>query len=199
MFCGNCGKQIDDNSNVCAYCGVMVEHNNVAESKSKYARVFVEPNESYIASLGDSYLNSVLANKNIKQCIAFLSDKRIYLRGNMIDINSGKLERFNIQKTIDLEDITGTGFIYASPEVWKLVLAIILPIIGLFFYFFGVIPGGIASILLIVSYMKNRETLFFIEYAGGCIKFDASIYGLAESQDFEKQIRRAKNQVKGKK
>ena len=102
----------------------------------------------------------------------------------MIDINNGSIERFNMQKTIDLEDITGTGFVYASPQIWKLVLAVLT-------LFTIIIP-----ILLVVSYFKNRDTLFFIEYAGGCIKFDASIYGLAESQDFEKQIRRAKNKIK---
>jgi hypothetical protein len=54
----------------------------------------------------------------------------------------------------------------------------------------------IVPVLLIISYIKNRKTLFFIEYAGGGIRFDSSIYGLVESQDFEKQIRRAKNKVK---
>lgn len=135
--------------------------------------------------LGNSYLNSFLTGKKINRCIALLSDKRIYLRGNMLDVNIGKLERFNMQKTIDLEDITGTGFLFASSQLWKLILAIITA------------PTIIPAILLIVSYIKGRNTLFFIEYAGGCIKFNASIYGLAESQDFEKQIRRAKNKIKG--
>lgn len=186
MFCGNCGKQIDDTINVCPYCGVMVEKDAVAGNDSKYSKIFVEPDENYIGSLGNGYLNSVLTDRGIKRCVAILSDKRIYLRGNMIDLNSGKIERFNMQKTIDLEDITGTGFVFASPQVWKLILAILTA------------PVIIPAIILIVSYIKNRNTLFYIEYAGGCIKFDASIYGLAESQDFEKQIRRAKNHVKGK-
>lgn len=190
MFCGNCGKQIDDSCNVCPYCGTRikqdtrVEKDVVKEKDVTYKVIFVEPDENYLGSLGNGYTNSFLTNKKIKRCIALLSDKRVYLRGNMVDINSGKIERFNMQKTIDLEDITGTGFVYSSPQVWKLVLAILT------------IPVIIPAILLIVSYLKGRNTLFFIEYAGGCIKFDASIYGLAESQDFERQIRRAKNHVK---
>ncbi len=199
MFCGNCGKEIEDTSEFCPYCGAVVEKEVPAANNSKYAKIFVEPNENYIDALGNNYLNSFLTDKKIDCCMAFLSDKRVYLRGNMIDINSGKLERSDIQKTIDLEDITGTGFVYSSSQIWKLVLAIIFPIIGLFLFVIGIVPGTIASILMLVSYMKGRNTLFFIEYAGGCIKFDASIYGLAESQDFEKQIRRAKNKVKGNK
>lgn len=186
MFCGNCGKQIEDTSNVCPYCGTMVDKEVPVENDNNYIKIFIEPNEKYIGSLGNSYLNSFLTNSGIKKCIALLSDKRVYLRGNMININSGKIERFNMQQTIDLEDITGTGFIYASPQLWKLILAILTA------------PFIIPAILLIVSYLKSRNTLFFIEYAGGCVKFDASIYGLAESQDFEKQIRRAKNSLKGK-
>ncbi len=184
MFCGNCGKQIDDSCNVCPHCGTRIEKDVVKEKDDIYKVIFVEPDENYLGSLGNGYLNSFLTSKKIKRCIALLSDKRVYLRGNMVDINSGKIERFNMQKTIDLEDITGTGFVYSSPQVWKLVLAILT--------IWAIIP----AILLLVSYLKGRNTLFFIEYAGGCIKFDASIYGLAESQDFERQIRRAKNHVK---
>mgnify|MGYP000957322532 CR=1 FL=1 len=184
MFCGNCGKQIDDSCNVCPHCGTRIEKDVVKGKDDIYKVIFVEPDENYLGSLGNGYLNSFLTNKKIKRCIALLSDKRVYLRGNMVDINSGKIERFNMQKTIDLEDITGTGFVYSSPQVWKLVLAILT--------IWAIIP----AILLLVSYLKGRNTLFFIEYAGGCIKFDASIYGLAESQDFERQIRRAKNHVK---
>ncbi len=187
MFCGNCGKQIDDTAGFCPYCGTVVEKEMLTGNDSKYTKIFVEPDENYVGSLGNGYLNSFLTGRGINRCVALLSDKRVYLRGNMIDINSGKLERFNMQKTIDLEDITGTGFVFASPQLWKLVLAIITA------------PVIIPAILLIVSYIKNRDTLFAIEYAGGCIQFDASIYGLAESQDFEKQIRRAKNKVKGNK
>lgn len=182
MFCGTCGNKIDDTCNVCPYCGSIAVKESV--SNNKYERIFIEPNENYISSLGNNYLNSFLTEQKIERCVSILSDKRVYLRGNMIDVNFGEIERINMQKTIDLEDITGTGFVYSSPQIWKLVVAILTA------------PIIIPAILLLISYFKNRNTLFFIEYAGGCIKFDASIYGLAESQDYEKQIRRAKNRLK---
>ncbi|MCM1188468.1 MAG: zinc ribbon domain-containing protein [bacterium] len=204
MLCEKCGKQIEDSSNVCPHCGAMVEKDVSVGNDSNYTKIFVEPDENYIGSLGNGYIGSYLTAKSIKRCIAFLSDKRVYLRGNMIDTNSGKIQRFNMQKTIDLEDITGTGFIYSNP-LWKLILAVLLFIVSLVIFVVGDIDYTaapisaliISAILLIVSYIKGRTTLFSIEYAGGCIQFDAAIYGLAESQDFEKQIRRAKNHLKG--
>lgn len=225
MFCENCGKEIESTSKFCTNCGAVVENETLTKNDgvdtnmfengmmtdSEFVGIFVEPDENYIGSLGDCYLNSFLTSQKIKRCIALLSDKRVYLRGNMIDINGGKFSRTNIQKTIDLEDITGTGFIYVSAKLWKLILAFLLGLLALLFLgcflleelegssIFQVLVSLVSSIptiLLIVSYIKARKTLFFIEYAGGCIKFDASIYGLAESQDFEKQIRRAKNKVK---
>lgn len=231
MFCGNCGKEIEDGSKFCPFCGSgnieeEIVENNISDNN--YQKIFVEPDENYLGSLGDGYLNSFFTTNKIKTCIAFLSDKRVYLRGNMIDINGGKFSRTNIQKTIDLEDITGTGFIYISGKLWKLILAILLGLLTIwlglplltmlverrfelvelvrkrtiecvFYLLFCLLTASatlIPAILLFLSYFKARKTLFFIEYAGGCIKFDASIYGLAESQDFEKQIRRAKNKVK---
>lgn len=217
MFCENCGKEIENTSKFCTNCGAVVEKETLSQNDcvdtymlengmmtdNRFAGIFVEPDENYIGSLGDGYLNSFFTAYEINTCIAFLSDQRVYLRGNMIDINGGKFSRTNIQKTIDLEDITGTGFIYISSKLWKLILAILLGLLTFLLLLGGsgnillIAPVSlIPTILLIVSYIKARKTLFFIEYAGGCIKFDASIYGLAESQDFEKQIRRAKNKVK---
>jgi hypothetical protein len=125
--------------------------------------------------------------------------------GNMININGGKVKRTNMQKTIDIEDITGTGFEYDSPQIWKLIcgfLCLIFCLLLTFNGFSGIFSSSlflsflIVSIIFFISYVVSRNTFFFIEYAGGCIRFDSSIYGLAESQDFEKQIRRAKNKVK---
>ena len=91
-----------------------------------------------------------LTNRGIKKCIVFLSDNRIYMRGNMININSNKFERFNMHQTIDLEDITRIGFIYAGPQLWKLIIALLT------------IPLIIPAILLIVSYTKSRDTLLCV-------------------------------------
>lgn len=51
----------------------------------------------------------------------------------------------------------------------------------------------IVGILLFLAYLRKRKTLFRIEYAGGCIAFDVSLYAKAEIDDFQKQMRRAKD------
>jgi len=185
MFCGNCGKKIDDNSATCPFCGDTLTESFVQTEKNECKKFFIDPNEQYIDSLGNGYFSSFLTTRNIKRCVAVLSDKRVYLRGNMIDYNSGKLERSNTEKVINVADITGTGFVYASTQVWKLILAILT------------IPLIIPAILFLVSYLKGRNTLFVIEYAGGCIKFDASLYNLTDVHNFHKQIRLVQDSVKG--
>lgn len=194
MYCGNCGKEIKDGSAFCPFCGdnimdtekITFQTDNTTDKRQK---LFIDSTEQYIASLGDSYLNSYLASKKMERCIAMLSSKRLYLYGTMYDSNSAILSRQRIEKVVNIEDITGTGFVYQEPSLWKLIVGIILicPLVT-----------AIIGIPLLISYFKGRQSLFVIEYAGGCIKFDASIYGIAESQDFHKQIRRVQDNIKDK-
>ena len=139
-----------------------------------------------MTSLGDGYLKKFLTTGNVGHCVAVLSDKRIYLRGNVIDYNNSRLEKINIEKIVNVEDITGTGFIYASNQVWKLVLAVLTA------------PLIIPAIIFILLYIVGRKTVFFIEYAGGYIKFDASYYNLSDVHEFQKQIRLIQEQLKAK-
>lgn len=196
MYCGNCGKEIENDSKFCPYCGGNCSdedntpqiNNNINSDADKYQKLFIEPTEQHIASLGNSYLNSYLSSGKTKNCTAMLSNKRLYLYGTMYDSSSGSyLSRQRTEKVVNLEDITGTGFVYQEPSLWKLIVGIIL-----------ILPlvTAIIGILLVLSYMRERESLFVVEYAGGYIKFDASIYGIAESQDFHRQIRRVQDNLK---
>lgn len=45
----------------------------------------------------------------------------------------------------------------------------------------------------VVLYLKSRKTLFEINYAGGKIAFDISLYSKSEIDDFQKQLRHAKD------
>lgn len=59
------------------------------------------------------------------------------------------------------------------------------------------IAGGAAAglIVLVANYLRKRKTYFEINYAGGKIAFDVSLYPKAEIQDFQKQLRRAKDYI----
>ena len=97
MFCGNCGKEIENGSTFCPFCGECSAEENTP-SRSKDA--------------ADS--------------IAVLSSKKLYLYGTMYDSDNVLVSRKRIEKVVNIEDITGTGFVYQEPSLWKLVLGIIL-------------------------------------------------------------------------
>ena len=60
-----------------------------------------------------------------------------------------------------------------------------------------VIVTGLALglIVLFANYLRKRKTYFEINYAGGKIAFNVSLYPKAEIMDFQKQLRRAKDFV----
>lgn len=211
MICRNCNNEVEDNGAFCPYCGYKFAGINAEIQKivndDKYAEIFVDSDEQYIASLGDYYLNSYLTSKKIKRCISILSNRRIYLYGTMFDSNNDSITRYRTEKVVNVDDITGTGFVYTEAELGKLISGAFLTVIGI------VSPGilsvlteysfraqffmlAIVGIILLVASLLSRKSLFFIEYAGGSVKFDASIYGIAESQDFHKQIRRVQDYLK---
>lgn len=64
--------------------------------------------------------------------------------------------------------------------------------------FFAVVSGLLITFLISCSlvfadYLKKRKTMFQIQYAGGCIAFDVSLYAKAEIDDFQNQLRRVKD------
>lgn len=170
--------------------------------KSEYRKVFVEPDEQLQGTLGNGYLENIL-HKKVKKCHALLTDRRVYLQGTFFS-GSGKLRQEDLmEKIVDLEDITGTGFCYSKPlGILSVLITYIVSMIAVYIPRIG--EGGvleavagfvIASLITIVRYLKNRKTDFIIEYAGGFIRFDATIIGLSNVRDFQKQIRRAKDHV----
>lgn len=55
--------------------------------------------------------------------------------------------------------------------------------------------GAVSLILLFVNYLRRRRTFFEINYAGGKIAFNVSLYPKTEIDDFQKQLRRAKDLI----
>lgn len=177
--------------------------------KSEYRKVFIEPDEQLQGTLGNGYLENIL-HKKVKKCHALLTDRRVYLQGTFFSGSGKSLQEDLMEKIVDLEDITGTGFRYSKPLgiLSVLITYIVSMIVSMIAVYISRIGHGgvpeavagfvIASLITIVRYLKNRKTDFIIEYAGGFIRFDATIIGLSNVRDFQKQIRRAKDHVKGK-
>ena len=186
-------------------------------NQSSYNQIFVEPDEKLLATLGNGWATNLLFH-NLKKCNALLTDKRLYFQGTFFSGSGKSLTSQRAEKVIDLEDITGTGFVY-SKGVGALMILIDLLILAALSAI-GILIGGwvissrgdindtavacgivgfvLGVIVDIVSILLSRKTHFAIEYAGGGISFNAKIVGIADVRYFQKQIRRAKDKVKGK-
>lgn len=214
-FCGKCGAVIGSKTQEESTVENMVTPQDVAYLDiSSYSQlsddpIYIEPDEQLLGTLGNGWITNMLFHK-LKKCNAILTNKRLYLQGTFFSGGGKSLISNRYEKVIDLEDITGTGFHYGSSiGIGIYLLLVIVGIIGGIYFGpatqdsweFAWVCYGMAAIVAIsysVKLIKSRKTQFFIEYPGGSICFDASIIGIAEVRDFQKQICRAKDKVKGK-
>ncbi len=236
MICSKCGNELLQNTNICSNCGtvhqitpfeqpvmqqpIMQQPQNVLSGTDiwgeqydepqyldDYSSVYVESDEKLLGTLGNGYLINILRRK-VKKCHALLTDRRVYLQGVFFEGSGRKLNKVRSEKIVEVEDITGTGFVYTKG--FGIMLSIITLIIGTCIGLliseaiyvpninFTIIGFCLALIVDIVCYFLSRKAFFIIEYAGGSISFNASIVGIADVRDFQKQIHRAKNKAKGK-
>lgn len=236
MFCAKCGKEIPEGAKFCENCGATVggadnatianvvgnsftNLKNTIQEKEKemkatymdesaYSKVFVEPYEQLLGTLGNGYLENILGKK-VKKTHALLTDKRVYFQGTFFSGSGKNLQQDIMEKVVDLEDITGTGFRYKKPIgiVSSIITTIIMGIVGFVVgailieqMVFGLIGTAVGilipALIFTIKYLLSRKVDFILEYAGGAIRFDAKIIGLSNVKDFNKQIRRAKDHAK---
>lgn len=242
MFCTNCGAKIGENEKMCSKCGTVVENhngssaealkilgnnakeagktivNNMAKRQKEQVlsisndKALIEPDEQILATLGNGYFINLMFG-NVKKCRALLTNKRLYIRGKMFTGNGKDISKTHEERILDLEDITGTGFIYGNLTLIKMIIDYILGIAlsvlsGLIGYEIGCEDGAITFVsiavilsitLIVLRYQRSKSIYFFIEYAGGKIKINAKLIGQSDVEDFHKQIRRAKDKITGKK
>lgn len=185
---------------------------DISDNRQALANIFVEPDETLIAKLGNGFLINLLFRKP-KKCSMMLTDKRLYLKGAFYASGSkNNILKTTEERILDLRDITGTGFIYTQFSRLMLVLFILSTLgstissaLALTHGLGGLIPDRgyiesalwlpllLAAVLFGLKLIKSRSAYFFVDYAGGRIKVDAKILGLSDVQDFHKQVRRAKN------
>lgn len=215
-FCGNCGATVGGADNVTKAGAVGNSFTNLKDTvqetevtymaESAYSTVFVEPDEQLLGTLGNGYLENILGKK-VKKAHALLTNKRVYFQGTFFSGSGKNLQQDIAEKIVDLEDITGTGFRYNKPIGFlrPIIMTVIMGVLGwfidLFLLGFGGATGAVLGILIpvliyIIKYLLNRKVYFILEYAGGAIRFDATIVGLSNVKDFNKQIRRAKDHAK---
>ncbi|MCM1188607.1 MAG: SHOCT domain-containing protein [bacterium] len=289
-----------------------VEQQTLSDKEiQKLAQYFISRDEKFVSSLGNGYIMNYLINGSFSEGFSVITDKRVYFRGSCLSGEGKTLVKTNEERTVDIKDITGSGFIYH--RYLSILITVILVFILLLLGFavegiqsledfershrdylsaydesIGIFMSNIAydqaaqrgysihdntltlyispnrhlpaagsgasfisvrlsqtfsssdefillyqtdsnfknkidrsvsnalkkhlstasihvyvvfslfglmiyDIIVLSKYLSKRKTLFRIEYAGGCIAFNVSYYAKAEIDDFQKQLRRAKD------
>ncbi len=122
-------------------------------TRSKFAQFFVNASEKYVSSLGNGYILNFLANRSVKRGFAIISDKRVYFRGSCFTGTGKNLVKSDEQRTVDIKDVTGSGFIY------RRYLGVLLALVTAFVTLIGGIAGagyGVAGVVDTLS-THNHE------------------------------------------
>ena len=166
-------------------------------SKINIEKIVYDPSEAHMGTLGINYLQSFLDSGILSKTVLILTDKRLYQKGESYEKNNKNgYSKINTQKVVDLKDITGTSFVEYDPFILK-ISAIILIISSLMFFYFG--ENEVAFFMIAVSiyslimYKINLKRFFVVEYAGGAIYTDSSLYNEAEINEFQKLISNLKD------
>lgn len=195
MFCKKCGKEIRNGATFCSECGTAIE--NISEENKNSTdtnNLFFSPNEREVAVLGSSFLMNYISAGEIRNGSCVLSDKRVYFKGKCYSREGGRLIKTAEESTVDIKDITASGFSYSSKAgifilgcffaILTFIMLIFISTFGGFFYI-----GLLATIATFIVHSLTKVKLFYIAFAGGKIAFRASDYSHSEIQRFQKKLR----------
>ncbi|MDE6679534.1 MAG: zinc ribbon domain-containing protein [Ruminococcus sp.] len=195
MVCKKCGKEIRNGATFCSECGTAVE---ICSEENKNStdtnNLFFSSNEREIAVLGSSFLMNYISAGKISSGSCVLSDKRVYFKGKCYSREGGRLIKTAEESTVDIKDITASGFSYSSKAgifilgcffaILTFIMLIFISTFGDFFYI-----GLLATIATFIVHSLTKVKLFYIAFAGGKIAFKASDYSHGEIQRFQKKLR----------
>ena len=157
------------------------------KSVGKFTKLFASPHEKLVSVLGNSYAERFLSSNTISCGFIILSDKRVYMAREVVGVKQKMLAKATDRNTIDVEDITRTGFYHVN--AFGYIIASILfaiTIIGL--------PIGLIFLYL---YFKNRESLYLISFAGGDFALKLDWLKMSEIEKFERDLRLLKDTKRG--
>jgi len=165
---------------------------------SSLSDMIIGPQERQVAVMGSSYLDSMLHGGGLSKGFGLLTDKRFYFKGKCLTKSAGQYKAVDEEYTVDLENITATGFMFAR-RVLFLVFAILVLIATIFFTadteeigFF--VCGIVVAFVLFDLYLFSKRTIYEVHFGGGVICVNVSKYGgLSEVKKFNKALRQAKD------
>lgn len=221
MYCSKCGKEIAEGTKTCPDCGVTnvsLETRKVIDgvknwvndfsttieeeySKEKVQDIkdeFVSSGEILCGILGEGYFGSFVRGAGLSKGFGFFTNKRFYFKGKCFSNINGRLHSIKKEVTVDLQDITATEFVYTR-NIYLLVSTIISAVLGLLFrvdYEDGwALALWILALALLSIYIGYRRVAYTVRFAGGDVTVKTAWYGLKKVQSFDKNLRRAKDNV----
>lgn len=146
MVCDKCGAEVSREDRFCPECGVELlkkkkkkkEKDDIPEVQEyklkdneveKLSKYFANPEEKYISSLGNGYIMNFLTSKSARKGFAFLINKRVYFIGSCLSGTGKNLVKTDEERTVDVKNITGSGFVYW--RYWGRLIALLGALIAL--------------------------------------------------------------------
>ncbi len=186
------------------------------EEQSKIAKshkIFHNSNEIFIDSLGVGFIQSFVLYRKAKKSILFLSDKRIYQMGKILE--KDRLDKWtysNGEGVLDLRTVTGAYF-SISNKTDKGAKAIFLIFLGLFGFSVLKLAGrkidkdliplvaGVSVFFIVFGLIKllwfqaKKKKYFIIESSGGCIATECNWYSRKSIRRFMANISKQKDKL----
>lgn len=166
--------------------------------------IFASPDEQLTAVLGTHAAQSFFTTGVLGNGFIVLSDRRVYFRGRCLQRVGKRFSYIREDRTVDVENVTGTGFVHFDP-IWRKVLGIIFSvltvatlILGAFWdeFLFAAPATLVIAVVFFVRYAMTKKTVFEVAFAGGGFGLDMRWMSPEESANFQKAIKMVGDEVK---
>lgn len=137
--------------------GESIEEYNLSDAEmKKFSEYFVSREEKYLSSLGNGYIMNFFANGSLKRGFAVISDKRVYFRGSCFSGQGKNLKKTDEERTVDIKDVTGSGFIYR--RYLGVLLGLFTALVVLVGGILGSAAGALLSFESTIDYQQREES-----------------------------------------
>ena len=209
MKCNNCGNEFE--GSFCDKCGTKATIQNKNQNFEKAKALLIDPAEEVKSILCNNFMQTFISTGILGNGFAILTDKRVYFKGKCF-FRKGRGVYSKIgEKTVDLKDVTGTGFVHNKATWAGIAKTVSLVVLALFSLMFiavllnlllnGRVETDLFSSTLVAVlicgalymtfnfiYNAYNYSVFEISYAGGSIAFDMNWITQQESKEFQQQL-----------